>query len=333
MTVQKPTVFIVGAGAHVDYGMPTGAEIIDGLARCVEGTESSQWKDVLAHFAPEAWETMPPSLSIPLGAKSYRELLRANLDQLSRRLAASTHGSIDELLGEWNELELVGRRLLACLLLLSERNASRTVRIGGLYSWIGKVCAPRLDSHGGINQASMSSIKNVTIITFNYDRLAERYLTRIKNNTSEIYSSLPLPKIHHVYGVLSGCEDLQSSYSDYKIDERSIRGSIQSIELIRPRLGVAQGSIPHELLNPLMQAEQVVFVGFGFHDHNIRKLFIPSVWNGQHREIFATGYGLSERDKQRVLKALQIPIIFGGDSETCESCLRRWEPNLLGVVD
>jgi hypothetical protein len=169
----KPTVFVIGAGASVEYGLPLGSTLKDRIASAV------RYRFKEDGLLQDGDETL--LIAIRRQFKNEDPYIAAGPD-----LAASMpmHASIDEALQYWSakpEAVQLGKLAIANEILRAESNSSlsenrETRRVdvpsGG---WIWPFLSMTLGSDLTREQAEQA-FANVTLINFNYDRTVEQYL-------------------------------------------------------------------------------------------------------------------------------------------------------------
>lgn len=150
-----------------------------------------------------------------------------------------------------------------------------------------------------IARAEIESVfDNVSIITFNYDRCIERFLPQALSQYYELpyVEAVRIAKrlpIFHPYGTVG------------ELPIHQQQGSVPFGGYGRPLLPLAEriktfteglddGEVLGRIHNAVLEAETLVFLGFAFHPSNM-ELLTPS---GETRvkRIFATTYGLSDAD-------------------------------------
>ena len=260
--ITTRTVFVVGAGAGVPYGFPTGYQL---------RTEIRNGESRIHH-----------SQHLPAVADSLG-LYPSPLSELKEALWATTPRSIDSLLVEREDLLDVGKVAIAATLLPYERSVAmyaETVRQGEVVDrgdWIGFL----LDRVFGEGQTVSPA---VSFVTFNYDRLLEHRLTTMaaalwRLEPTEAWARIrDEVEIVHVYGSLGEYSPepsdrtvhwtLNGGPSAARADR--VREAVESISLVHERSDETdQVTRAKEIIG---QAERVWFLGFGFDETNMSRL-------------------------------------------------------------
>jgi hypothetical protein len=318
------TVFIVGAGAHVDYGMPTGPQLISGFCDWAQDKPSREWSRAIQLVAPATMARQRPTIDVPEGGRAAREHLLARLKELARRLGRSTHGSIDSLLEQWPDLEMLGRQVTAAILLIHEQQALSAVHVGGLYRWLANLAR---HDEPSMRNGLRDAFSGVSIVTFNYDRLAEQYLRHFLENHAADVRDLRPPAILHVYGKLASTLVNESATSRTELDNSSVLSSSSTIQIAQARRATKDDEDLAAIHEAIYSASRLVFLGFDFHEANLHRLGF-SRKSDSLCDVFATGYKLSTDKRRRAQEIIGHHIEFGDKDHTCLPCLENWTERL-----
>lgn len=243
--VEDRTVLILGAGASKPYGLPLGFELRDA---------------VLA--ADRIW--------IPTGEGSgYAEPYEPErFDEFSHELAGSGFSSVDAFLEHrpvWTDL---GKVAMSVCLLGSESRAKLFPPHQPRDHW-HEVLWSRLSA------PTWPGFKKqpIRIITFNYDRSLEHYLIRVITNNYGVsvdtaMRALSVLHVHGSLGVYDGSFGLPASTPSQVFDAANAIRVVHEADkgdagFTRAREWVAD-------------AETVLFIGFGYHEANMKKLGFQS---------------------------------------------------------
>jgi hypothetical protein len=167
----------------------------------------------------------------------------------------------------------------------------------------------------------------LTIVTFNYDLSLEHYLFQAMRNAygipeDRVTELLKCIKFIHVYGKLSG--EPYSDNFDYNFDiardSRLLQDDLKLIDVIdERRTDKSQGFI--DAIKALETAEKICFLGFGFDPTNVERLQLPELLLGRARvhdltdrlarrwpTIAATTLGFEEAERDVLISTLVDPI-------------------------
>lgn len=285
--IETKTVLIVGAGASVPYGYPTGPDLRGELC------DLSKLGDLHDEYN-----------------KIYME--RVNL--FCQAFKASQIFSIDaflakrgeDALGTWNLLSSrdvntygeCGKIAIACRLI------EREIRTPYLpepeedhwlqYLW-------NLMSHTPKAQFQDNQLK---IISFNYDRVIEQYFqTVIKHaygvNHDEATDLRKSIEIIHVYGNLQDLEE--RPYGEKPSDLSRVADCIKVI----PEAREADDQLFEKAKEMIGWADKICFIGFGFDSTNVRRLGFPFPNHMLFgKTIYFTQYGMTVNEAHAAKKLL-----------------------------
>ena len=201
---------------------------------------------------------------------------------------------------------------------------------GASQSWLAYMLR---DLTRGLTADSLeNAFENLFIINFNYDRCVEHFINLWLQQVYDIEESQSskITKsifIHHPYGKLGDLPFEAPSHSIPFGGEVSAQQLIQIMGGIKTYSeAVEVGSGLNNARTALADADQVVFLGFGFHEQNIRLLDINSHAKRDRFQCYATTLGISnpkiEIYKQNLSKYLgltrQENLSFYGKSGGCE---------------
>lgn len=307
-------VIILGAGAHVPYGFPTGQGLKDVILDLNISAKGISHKDVMlnaldknlkikmkicelvddSRFISEEFSPMPH------GTKEYYEILTKEVDSFIDRFAKSSTSSIDYFIsrnGASAEDKFIGQAVIGATLNYYEEN----VPIGyQKTNWIQTLINKYVrDDHKHFFD------KPPKFITFNYDRLLEHYLIShliYHHNFSEknAIDKVNQLEIIHIYGSLGECK--RESFSKFSHKD------ISKIDIVR---GADSRKIEETIDQVLHDAKKIYIFGFGYDEHNTKLLFGRLSANnggGQKREIISTCHNLGNIEKNRLLKLFKSPI-------------------------
>lgn len=242
--ITKRTVLILGAGASKPYGFPLGSELRDEVIKITSN-----------FFYGPVFET--------------RGVLRTDISRFATELSQSGFSSADAFLEKRPEWMLIGKAAMAFSLLATERESR------------GRVFPPKQPRDhwyetlwSFIKAPTLREFKAqpLTIVTFNYDRSLEHYLTHILSNNYDIQLALAaksLPVIH-VHGSLG-----EYNFATYgkKLNDEMLFESSNSIRIVH------EADIKHTAFvkarTEIREAQLTLFLGFGYHDANMSKLGFP----------------------------------------------------------
>jgi hypothetical protein len=281
--ITKNTVFILGAGASVPYGYPSGKELrwnicknfvsrIIGLGNIIPHHPESEVQDILKKARPFCDTFLKSSTS-----------------------------SIDLFLNRNRHFSEIGKMAIVGSILEAEKNSAfrehmlDDFKSQDWYSFLFEKMTEDLIEAGSYKDFGGNK---VTFITFNYDRSLEHFLYESLSNAfssaqeDEIKSQLRWINIFHVYGVIDKFP-WQGGGTKYKDDYSltSINTMKNNIKLIHERIDLDH----REMERAMRNASRFYFLGFGYAEENLDILKIRSFLDGQ-QDIYGTAIGMTEKE-------------------------------------
>ncbi len=314
------TVFIVGAGASQEAGLPTGCELKKSIACALNipfDAFSSQHHDV----------KMKEALTLAVPGYPYRGDLGPllNAAQLINRAmpqASSIDSFIDSHRGD-KSIELCGKLAIVRTILEAEAQSAVFVGHRSNGSMVPFDCLENTWFHsffqllvyGCTPEEFAKRLESIVFVIFNYDRCIEYYLYHaVQNyyqiNESETVALLRRLEVYHPYGTVGSIPWLSSNpYIQFGHDPTPL----QLLELTKRIKTFTEGtdessSDVKAIRAHMVQADRLVFLGFAFHHLNV-ELLLPdksptSKPDSAHRRIYATAYGISHNNAEVILDDL-----------------------------
>lgn len=306
---RSKTVFIVGAGASQEVGLPTGAEL----------------KDIIAEKLNIKYDFRSENPYVPVSgdagiAAILAEYARSNSQDFNHYLeeawkivkAIPQAISIDNLMHAHrgnSALELCGKLAIARAILESESKSALYVdepsrepfnpeNIKG--TWFENFF--RILHEDVTRDAHLGSIfENVTFINFNYDRCIEQFLYYSlpnyyhvgESDAIELISNLTILRPYGLVGPLPWQDRRCVPFGGRYAGGMSLLDIASQIKTFTER---SEDNAARETIRAQVEnADTLVFLGFGFHSLNM-ELIKPS--RGSVRRVFATAKGISDADIQ-----------------------------------
>lgn len=319
--LNRKTVFIVGAGASSEANLPMGGQLMSKIRTCIDvqyryGNELESGNRLFAatlrahttgpdgrvenynnHLAA-CWQLRDGLGRYPLSIDTYLDTHADNEKMvLSGKLAIAT---------------CIAEAEAASSLKIDNDRADAQLNFGGLTkSWY-----PSLQEllFSGVKRTEINSIfKNISIITFNYDRCIEHYLYNALKGYFHIESGaakacMESLKIHHVYGAIAPLDwqDAEKGIGfGRNISSANLISAASRIRLFTERYDQKEALDIYRAL--ISEAETIVFLGFSFQAQNLDILKTKT----KHRNvrIYGTAYGISEIDADTI--SAQINQVLG----------------------
>jgi hypothetical protein len=307
--IERPTVFILGAGSSIPYGFSSG----EGLLQQARRLHVNQLKDKLR------LEQVVPV---------------AEIRRLHDALQRTHDASIDALLELRDDCLAAGRALIATMLLREEEKVAATV-IDPERDWLTVLFR---ELTRGTTCLQDFARNNVTFMTYNYERFLEHRLLgalAVHYNAPDAECVVVLNRLRvlHMHGYL-GPLPLFKGPNDVPFGVPLFLSEEDDVSYLRWRTAIAHIKIIHEVETNnkefsrahavLAEAERVIFLGFGFHEKNVERLH-PENWN-RSASVHGTAYGMTPSERHyyadQPLNRNGMGFNAGRDNEDCKLFLR-----------
>lgn len=302
---ESDTVFVIGAGASAEAGLPIGSSLTKKIAELIRisadyGTVQSGDHEIYQALATLA--NTDSSWRQNTFLESGRAVAEAMDLALSIDTFLQTHASNTEFvkLGKLGIVRAIaveeGRSLLA---LTNERmKPFELKRLAE--TWYYSLA--RLLFNGVPVERPEIAFSNVSFVVFNYDRCLQVFLVSALQvyfridaaNAAEIVKNV---RIIHPYGSLGSIFAGQDHvpFAPERLD------LLRASERIKTFSESAESDVVQAARNLVGAAKTLIFLGFGFHEQNMDLLQPEQIFDihfdedFEHR-AFATTYGLSDSD-------------------------------------
>lgn len=263
--IKKRTVLILGAGASGHLDYPIGLQLLNQVVK----TPNPQNEEAL---------------------------------QFKYRLSRSGYYSVDAFLEQNREFLVIGKLLIAdCLKRREVPDHLFAPHDPGWYQYFFNCLL-------GTSPDAIAD-NPVTVITFNYDRSLEFYLhesiaNRYKASSVVALALLRTIPIIHVHGILGEYPEVPYSPQADGDTLKSISEKIQIVHELTDNTNDFCNTEFRKAHDALASAERIFFLGFGFHEDNVRRFsfFTPEVF--EKREVFATLHGLGPIQQRSLMQRL-----------------------------
>jgi hypothetical protein len=311
---KKRTLFIVGAGAGYEIGMPVGVNLATIIANKMD-IKFNEWgyeqksgdrelfSQVFRQYEREASEYQKAAWVIRDGIHLFN-----SIDDFLDIHAGNSHV---KKLGKAAIVKSILEAERGCKLFVDTSNIYNKMSIGRITNtWFVKFA--RMLGRGIPLQNLEAIFDNVAFVVFNYDRCIEYFL---QNALQELYSInedraakiLARLKIIHPYGQVGVLPNLSINRGGVAfgggLPERN-PSYFEISKAIKIYTEQINDEIElNEIRSEVEQASRIVFLGFAFHEQNVSLL--KPTQGLLHKEIFATAFGMSNSDVSVVKNQLQ----------------------------
>jgi hypothetical protein len=280
--IQPNTVFVLGAGASIDYMMPKTSDI--------------------RHLATTLEMKSEVGTDLVHATRRSREQFLA----FQRTMHASPYFSVDAFLEkrpDEPDTQVIGKAMIAAAFM--QRQIHPRPRQG---DWIRHVILKMLDGAPAWPQFLNN---RVTFITFNFDRVVETIFEQTLPDAypgvkqSDVWAFIT-PRVLHIHGVLPILPgpNQPGAYSEW------LSKAIPSINVIHE---AGSEEARTNARRALLQAHVVCFLGFGYHDENLKKIgFEPGAKPAPTADIFCCGFNVSPSDRAEALLRIHTGAVDQG---------------------
>jgi hypothetical protein len=340
---NRSTVFILGAGASVEYLYPTGEQLVP---------QVTQWARAVAHYCDRSAQSddvnpyRPKCILRGEGRASATEIqqdwreAQKTFTRFASALAITNPPLIDHFLDSHDEFGVYGKMAVAATVLQAEvKHLATSAEILNaasprekdwyryVFDYLTRGCEDDNDLLGN----------DIHFITFNYDLSLEHELYGrlvlnrrfkapnvkqfLRDHVLHIYGSL-----HEDYGYTKTPTDssiLQNDYryegSDWRHDCASLLDNIDAaaerICTIAPREKLRDQPTIARARQAIQNADAIYFVGYAFHELNnvvldLEETLKPVPQTGQIKRLYVMNYKNSSAVAERIEKATKKATSF-----------------------
>lgn len=314
---NKKTLFILGAGASQEVGLPTGyglKKVIGSLLDVhspttfsIAGTDG-YLINILKTHAMNDFTKLRNSMNAA-------RKINASIDQAVSIDNYIDHHSHDP------DIQFCGKIAIVRAILEAERSSSLFISNDNMYNTLPFTSLESTWFHKffqllttGLRKNDIDKLfDNISVITFNYDRCLEHYLLHALKNFSHISDDeaiaiLKTLDILHPYGLVGTLPwlDTANDFSSIFGAEASSINATKFISISKQIKTFTEQEHDKDVLvrihEAMSTAQKIVFLGFGFNAENMELLNPSKQCLAQN--IFATFKGIPEGDVDAVKKLI-----------------------------
>jgi hypothetical protein len=336
MFINK-TAFILGAGASCHYGYPTGEDLVSEVIKAGEHireflNESYKQTNMQRPRLVSSKAANPGSTA---GVKAQWQAAAELFEDLLRRLKTADPVVIDYFLGQNQNLQEIGRFMIAWVILGCDENP--TVSRNKKHNWV-RFLVHKLAA--GCESSADLLQNKVSFITFNYDVSLERSLLQALSSIQlfeleDIQTFLSENRVIHVYGKVGDILKPRARPSSFHVfssrPSDSLKLSTWQMQVQQLFDFVYEASKGLRVIDPhdkgddeeqldiarsgVSDASCVYILGYGFDTNNSKRLGLDaSLWLtgaiGTHpKAVLFTNYDDSNRVNKRA-----STLLFGNPS-------------------
>jgi hypothetical protein len=286
---NKRTVFIIGAGCSHEFGLPLGPKLMDKIYEALQDPHSDGYAKIYEAF-------------IRSGVSDAEK----NVDRRFKQFAAGLSGaqSIDQYLDFHQRdpaMVMLGKCAVAAEIFRAECQSE--LRDERAHAPLPDVWPRRLLNlmMTSVRQSNAEQIfANVSFICFNYDRIIEVFFRRAipalaHTSADETAAILRHLQVWHPYGTIGGAEptdpgitaDPSPSFTARRVHPEDVLAAAKRLRTFTE--GAADKQERDAIRNELINAQQIVFLGFSYLEDNMRLLSLGP-YSSATGHIFGTVY-------------------------------------------
>lgn len=291
--IAKRTVFVLGAGAHIPYGFPSGKELITNVVKQLKASQNNP--DLSLRILPQR------------SGVNFLDVQQQNINQFIDSLSQAGQASIDTFLNANQHMrgyDVIGKVGIAQAILESEAKFlnAREIDQENSNDWFEYLFAKMCDGVSNVHHFFRDN--KVTFITFNYDRLLEFKLFNALRSSfnipnDDVLSMVNAVPIHHLYGSLGEFDPYRFGDMNQWVD------AFKSIKTIHD-VSVDQSYYVRAAIEALSQAEKICLLGFGFHHENIALIELSRMVEEAQSNVNVCRFGVTDEEIRRVVLFNQI---------------------------
>ena len=313
---KSKTLFVVGAGASKEAGLPLGQDLKKKIANVLDfedyGFQGYKANDPLAHEALKFHNQENDNGKDLLGLhmKASKRICKAmsSAPSIDNFVNSNVGDKAVEFMSKLGIAKSILDAESGCHLKLMKDNQPDSIDFDNLEN---KAWYPELFKilNADLPKGEISSIfNNVSFISFNYDRCIEHYLYGAILNyygpaietLNEVMKSL---KVIHPYGQV-GFLPWQENQDTISFGEnessRKLLSAASQIKTFSEQVADEQKLL--QISSLLQDAEIIIFIGFAFFEQNMKLLKYKN--SREYKRVYATALGISDSNRDQIKSKL-----------------------------
>jgi hypothetical protein len=336
---NNKTVFVLGAGASYEFGLPIGEQLKEHIAKLLNFDHNGLNGDDYVSRAINIATHVDKALDRNLCLQAARGIKRAL--PLALSIDNFIHSNRDDVY-----VEMCGKLGIARAILHAEsqsklffKDSGNEIDFAGTSkTWLIKLM--QLLSEQCTLHELVERLSDVTFIVFNYDRCLEHFLmhaiaTSYRISPVKAAGIVRQIAIFHPYGTVGKLPWMQSD-SDEVIEF----GGMPDINLYKLSQGIktftegtdAGDSDILAIRKAMYDAKRLIFLGYSYHPLNMKLLIDGNPENKTTRQVFGTSYGMSASDTDNIKNTLDsllfAPSAIVRNDLTCFSLFQEYSRSI-----
>lgn len=269
--IGTPTAFILGAGASVDFGFPTGATLLGEIVQ----------------FNGHNMEML----------RAHSDFEVGQIDAFKTSLRHSGAYSVDAFLEKRPEFMDLGKAMMAVALIAKEN--SNALFDPSSFNWMRYVFARM-----ATNSFNEFVDNQVSFITFNYDRSLEHFFCEALSNTwgksvaeaGAVLNKMNIVHLHGQMGFLPWQADTGVREYNGTVDRTALSVCVNEMKIVHEGIDDREKQFA-EAKARMHDAARVYFLGVGFGKTNMERLDVLNLAEGK---AWATDKGLTDAEHRAI---------------------------------
>lgn len=336
---NNKTVFILGAGASFEFGLPIGEQLKEHIAKLLDfdrdGFNGDDYVSRAINLATHIDRTLDRNLCIQ-AAQGIKKAL-----PLALSIDNFIHSNRDD-----KYVEMCGKLGIARAILLAESRSKlfcKNIRAEIDFSansktWLVKLM--QLLSEQCTLQELVERFSDVTFIVFNYDRCLEHFLmhaiaTSYRISPDKAAEIVQQIAIFHPYGTVGKLPWMRSN-----ADEVIEFGGAPDTNLYKLSKGIktfTEGTNANDsdilaIRKAMFDAKRLIFLGYSYHPLNMKLLVDGNPEKRTTRQVYGTSYGMSRSDTDNIQNTLDsllfAPSAIVRNDLTCFSLFQEYSRSI-----
>lgn len=280
---------ITGAGSSAPYGFPTADKIL---------AEFHNYLNI-----DKDHRTIKGLLARDHTSETIKNL-QTSIEVIGKHIKSTRHTTIDRVINQFDKMNdrntvALAKAIMLDIIIKYERQYTNPY-VPHPRDWLDNI----FETCGEIDEQKYL-LENYKFITFNYDRMIEYYIYDLLKNTLHIDQASCIEYLNtldviHIHGIASHFHiiDEGSNFGDESI----VMNFANHIDNVNIMTSEFSDQMSNKIKNNIEWADQVIFLGLGYHEINLRKLHIENKNLWGCKDIYGTSYELVERDVERTKK-------------------------------
>ena len=299
---KTKTVFVIGAGASFEAGMPLGVRLLSNISERLNGFSKNGFQGADDLYFEQAIQSLGINFTRVMHMLSGLSIAMKTAFSIDNFLQARSHDK---------DVVKLGKILIADSIISAERSstmagmASGDAQIYHTDNWYRKFFNTLVS---GVYVENLERIfDNVSIISFNYDRCIKEYLfnaLQLYFGIDEHRSRMVMENLNviHPYGSLGR---LSWEYAHDEPFRQPFGGTNSNLIHVSNQIYTFDESISNidnvktDINKQILSANKIIFLGFAYYEQNMKLL--TDCQKIDAAQIFGTAYNISTPSRDNIV--------------------------------